>query len=96
MTALLLDPVHRAVRITNFNLLGFFPRTGFSRFVISCINAAKRRNKPALFMASYRAGPGGMLRAISIARSAFASQWVLGPESLLVKKRPSYRYASLN
>ena len=77
-----------AVKITAFNLLGFFPRTGFSRFLISCINAAKQRNKPALFMASYRAGPGCMLRAFSIARSAFASQWVFESEFFLVKKRP--------
>ena len=77
-----------AVKITVFNLLGFFPRTGFSRFFISCINAAKQRNKPALFMASYRAGPGGMLRAISIARSTFASQCVFESEFVLVKKRP--------
>jgi hypothetical protein len=39
-------------------------------------------------MASCRAGPGGMLRAISMARSAFASQWVFEPEFFLVKKRP--------
>jgi hypothetical protein len=82
------DPAYDSNGANDHCLLGVFPRTGFSRLFISCINAAKRRNKPALFMASCRAGPGGMLRAISIARSAFASQWVFGSVFFPLKKRP--------
>ena len=73
--------------LTAGHFLGFFARTGASRRFISCINAANQRNKPALFIASCRAGPGGMLRAISMARSAFVSQSVFG-FVFPVKRRP--------
>ncbi len=82
------EPIQRnSLDLTIGHFLGFFPRTGASRRFISCINAANQRNKPALFIASCRAGPGGMLRAISMARSAFVSQSVFG-FVFPVKRRP--------
>jgi hypothetical protein len=67
-------------RSFNFALHGFFPRMGLSFVAISRARSAIRRSTPAFFMASFRAAPGDMLRASSIARSALSSKFVFEPD----------------